>query len=44
LPDITSIQRAAAAVRANVGRVIVGKEPVVDLLLIALLSEGHVLL
>ncbi len=34
----------AARQRANVGRVIVGKEEVIDLLLVALLCEGHVLL
>jgi MoxR-like ATPase len=34
----------ADAVRANIRRVIVGKDDVVDLLLIALLSDGHVLL
>jgi MoxR-like ATPase len=34
----------ADAVRANVGRVIVGKDDVVDLLLVTLLSGGHVLL
>jgi MoxR-like ATPase len=34
----------AARVRANIGRVIVGNEPVVDLLLVALLCEGHALL
>ena len=35
---------AAAAIRDNIGRVIVGKENVVELLLVALFSEGHVLL
>jgi MoxR-like ATPase len=34
----------AEAVRQNVARVIVGKEEVVDLLLVAMLSSGHVLL
>jgi MoxR-like ATPase len=38
------VLRLAAAVRANVARVIVGKLEVIDLLLIALLSDGHVLL
>jgi MoxR-like ATPase len=43
--DGASAARAAAeAIRANVGRVIVGKEAAVDLLLIALLSEGHALI
>jgi MoxR-like ATPase len=36
--------RMLADVRGNIGRVIVGKEQVVDLLLVALLCEGHVLL
>ena len=34
----------AQAVRSNVARVIVGKADVVDLLLVSLLVEGHVLL
>ena len=40
----TSIQGIADALRANVSRVIVGKEHAIDLLLVALLSDGHVLL
>jgi MoxR-like ATPase len=39
-----TVRDAAERVRANVARVIVGKEPVVELLLVALLCEGHVLL
>lgn len=38
------VQQAASAVRANVGKVIVGKASVVDLLLVAMLSEGHALI
>jgi MoxR-like ATPase len=38
------VQRLAEAVRTNVARVIIGKPDVIDLLLIALLSDGHVLL
>ncbi|HEX9373340.1 MAG TPA: MoxR family ATPase [Roseiflexaceae bacterium] len=34
----------AERVRANIARVIVGKAPIVELLLVALLCEGHVLL
>lgn len=34
----------AEAVRANIARVIVGKLDVIDLLLVALLSDGHILL
>lgn len=42
--DVAPVQEAAARVRENVGRVIVGKESVVDLLLVSLLAQGHVLL
>ncbi|KAB8144566.1 MoxR family ATPase [Chloroflexia bacterium SDU3-3] len=38
------VQELTERIRANVARVIVGKSDVVDLLLIALLCEGHVLL
>jgi MoxR-like ATPase len=38
------VQAIVAAVRANIARVIVGKSDVIDLLLVALLSDGHVLL
>lgn len=42
--NVAAVRRAAEAVRANVARVIVGKDDVIDLLLIALLSEGHALI
>lgn len=42
MPD--SIGDVARRVRANIERVIVGKGPTIDLLLVAMLSEGHVLL
>jgi MoxR-like ATPase len=42
--QIEQVARWAAAVRENVSRVIVGKTELVDLLLVALLSGGHVLL
>jgi MoxR-like ATPase len=42
--EINKVRQAATALRANVGRVFVGKEQVVDLLLITLLCEGHALL
>src|SRR5919199_880382 len=38
------IQPAARALRANIARVIVGKDEVVNLALVALLCEGHLLL
>ena len=42
--DITPVQQIAQTVRTNVARVIVGKDAVIDLLLVALFCEGHVLL
>lgn len=44
LIDIQPVQQIAQAVRENVARVIVGKEETVELLLVALFCEGHVLL
>jgi MoxR-like ATPase len=41
---IAEVQALADAMRANIARVIVGKLDVIDLLLVALLSDGHVLL
>jgi MoxR-like ATPase len=43
-PSVQAVQQFAGAVRANVARVIIGKLDVIDLLLVALLSDGHVLL
>ncbi len=42
-PATESIRAAAERVRANIGQVIDGKEEVIDLVLIAILCEGHVL-
>lgn len=39
-----AVAEAASRVRENVGRVVVGKEEAVTLMLVALLCEGHVLL
>jgi MoxR-like ATPase len=44
LSTITALHEAAQRIEANVARVIVGKQDVVELLLVALLTEGHVLL
>ena len=44
MSEITLVQQLAQRVRENVARVIVGKEEVIELLLIALFCEGHVLL
>lgn len=41
---MTTIQSFAQQVRENVQKVIIGKQGVIDLLLVALLCEGHVLL
>jgi MoxR-like ATPase len=38
------IKNIADAIRSNVGRVMIGKLTVIDLLLVALLSDGHVLI
>ncbi|MBD3919153.1 MoxR family ATPase [Paenibacillus sp. PR3] len=42
--SIHSVQALADQIRTNVGQVIVGKEAMIDKLLIALLTSGHVLL
>ena len=42
-PTIGRVQEAAARIRENVQRVIVGKQEVIDLGLIALLCRGHLL-
>jgi MoxR-like ATPase len=39
-----SIRELAQEVKANIGKVIVGKEDVIDLLLIGMITSGHVLL
>jgi MoxR-like ATPase len=41
---VAAVRAAAEAVRANVERVIVGKGSVIELLLVALLAEGHPLI
>ena len=40
----SAVQEVAERVRANIARAIIGKDSVVELLLVALLCEGHVLL
>jgi len=44
LVDTEGLRQIARSVRENVGRVIVGKEEAIDLLLVALFCQGHVLL
>src|SRR5713226_4063674 len=41
--EIRLVQEATRAIRQNTSQVIVGKEEVIDLLMVALLCEGHVL-
>ncbi len=43
-PTLADVAAMAASVRENVGRVIVGREQVLDHTLAAILSEGHILL
>ena len=42
--NVQSVQVNARALQENIGRVIVGKAATIELLLVALLSHGHVLL
>ncbi len=42
--DLQNLQTAVDAIRAEVGRVIVGQQQPLDLLLTALLADGHVLI
>jgi MoxR-like ATPase len=42
--DLAKIEKLAARIKENVGQVIVGKEDTVELMLIALIASGHVLL
>jgi len=44
LTNLPRVQATARALQDNIARVIVGKAPTVELLLVALLTEGHVLL
>lgn len=43
-PTLSDVAESAARVRENVGRVIVGRDTVLDYTLAAILSEGHILL
>src|SRR5436190_4272062 len=43
-PNVQAVETTARALQENIGRVIVGKQGAVELLLVALLSQGHVLL
>ena len=43
IDEIRQVQEATRAVRQNISRVMIGKEEVIDLLMAAMLCEGHVL-
>ena len=43
-PSLNEVQALAQVVHANIAQVIVGKLDIIDLLLVALLSDGHILL
>src|SRR6266704_6999703 len=43
-PSLNEVQALAQVVLANIAQVIVGKLDIIDLLLVALLADGHVLL
>jgi MoxR-like ATPase len=40
----TAIREVAERVKANIGRVIIGHEDVIDLVLVAMFSDGHILI
>src|SRR6266487_2859539 len=42
--DYSMIQQSVERIAANVEKVIIGKRPVIELILIAMLCEGHVLI
>jgi MoxR-like ATPase len=44
MTDLSQVQTAAQAIQQNIARVIVGKASVVELLTVALLTPGHVLI
>ncbi len=43
-PDLAELRGTVDALRANIARVIVGQSATIDLLLVALLAEGHALI
>ncbi len=42
--DLSQLQQAALQIKTELGKIIIGKEDTIDLLIVALLSGGHVLL
>lgn len=43
-PSMRMVQEVASALRSNLARVIIGKQDVIELLIVALLSDGHILI
>ncbi|HET8912366.1 MAG TPA: MoxR family ATPase [Ktedonobacteraceae bacterium] len=43
-PSMRMVQEVASALRRNLARVIIGKQDVIELLIVALLSDGHILI
>jgi MoxR-like ATPase len=44
MPPLSRVRQVAETIRNNVARVIIGKLDIIDLLLVSLLSDGHVLI
>lgn len=44
IPSLSAVRQIADSIRDNVARVIIGKLDVIDLLLVSLISDGHVLI
>jgi MoxR-like ATPase len=42
--DIKQIQEKSSVIRENIGKVIVGKSDIIDLILTSILANGHILL
>ncbi len=42
--NISQVKKVAEEIRENIGKVIIGKNDIIDLVLVSLLSNGHVLL
>lgn len=42
--ELIEIQKLADRIRSNISQVVVGKEEVIDKLLIAIIASGHILL
>jgi len=42
--DLSSLKKAVEQIKAELSKIIIGQESFMDLLLVALLSDGHVLI